>query len=342
MAVSSEKVNRNKTIDRISYAANTIYLSLHVLYLVLFLIAKLYVMVYVTAGIVAVYALFYLLIRYKKYYIYALCCGNEFFAFIIFASLMIGFFTGFHLFLIAFCVVSFFVSYFSKSRKIKHSYIWVGLSLAIYLTIFFICEFVPPFYVVDKWLEVTLFSIHSAIAFMIVTVFLAVFVRYTFSLEKKIMNESRTDELTQINNRYALYDYFAVIDKKDKVLALTDIDNFKSINDTYGHVFGDYVLKHLAEIATKVLPDDFVSRYGGEEFVIVLDDDKQNPPLKRLEALRKAIESESFEFESTKINLTITIGAAKYVDRIKLDRWIELADQKMYQGKKSGKNQTVI
>jgi len=342
MANINEKA-RYKTISKTCYTANIIYLLLHVIYLVLFLIAQLYVMVYVTTAIVGVYALFFLLIKYKKYYPYALCCGNEFFAFIIFSSLMLGFSTGFHLYLIGFCVVSFFTSYFKKNDNIKPSLIWVGLSLVIYLTIFFICEFVPPYYAIDKWLEISLFTIHAIIAFGLVAAFLTVFIKYAYSLEHKIINESRTDELTQISNRYGLYDYFdKEKDKEDKVLALFDIDDFKNINDTYGHVAGDIVLKRIAQIALQVLDDAFVCRYGGEEFVIVLSDSKQNPFFDYLEAFRKTVAKEVFEFGGKNFSVTITIGAAKYVENIKLVKWVELADEKMYNGKNTGKNKTVI
>ena len=157
------------------------------------------------------------------------------------------------------------------------------------------------------------------------------------------MNESRTDELTQISNRYGLYDFFDLEeDKSSMALALFDIDDFKNINDTYGHVAGDYVLKRVAEIATTVLNDSFVCRYGGEEFVVVLSDDEQHSFFDRLEVLRKNVEKETFEFEKVKINITITIGVVNYIEGTSLEKWVEAADKKMYSGKNSGKNKTVI
>ena len=88
------------------------------------------------------------------------------------------------------------------------------------------------------------------------------------------MNESRTDELTQISNRYGLFDYFEddEVVKNDKVLALLDVDDFKILNDSFGHVTGDFVLKRIAEIANEVLTGSFVCRYGGEEFIMVLNE----------------------------------------------------------------------
>ena len=343
MSVATDKKRHYKTIDKTCYTANTVYLILHIFYLILFIVSKLTILIYVDAAVILIYLLFYLLIRNKKYYIYALCCGNEFFAFIAVTTVMLGFSTGFHFYLIGLCIVSFFTSYFSKTKDIRGSIVWAGLSLAIYLTLFFVTEYNAPYYAIEKWLELTLFSTHAFVVFGFIVAYLVVFLKYALSLEKKIMNESRTDELTQISNRYGLYDFFDLEeDKSSMALALFDIDDFKSINDTYGHVAGDYVLKRVAEIATTVLNDSFVCRYGGEEFVVVLSDDEQHSFFDRLEVLRKNVEKEKFEFEKVKINITITIGVVNYIEGTSLEKWVEAADKKMYSGKNSGKNKTVI
>ena len=344
MATSDKyKSKRYRTIAKTCYAANITYLLLHIYYLIHFLIAKLMIPAYITIGVIALYLLMFLLIKFHKYYPYALVCGNEFFIYIIVMTIMLGFNTGFYFFLIAFCVVSFFTSYFSKSKSLKGSIIWVGLSIIIYLTLYIVTSFIKPLYEVEKWAEMSLFITHSVIAFILITAFLVIFLKYAFSLEKKIMNESRTDELTQIANRYGLYDYFEhEQDKIRKVLALIDVDDFKNINDKYGHVTGDYVLQTMAKMIDNGVEDSFTCRYGGEEFVIVLDYDKDDSYYSKLENLRKRIEAETFEFEGVKIKLTITVGAVKYKDGYSLEKWVELADEKMYQGKKSGKNKIVI
>lgn len=340
MSVASDKKRHYRTISKTCYTANFFYLFLHTFYLILFLIAKFYVLAIITGVVVALYGFFFLMIKLKKYYPYVLMCGNEFFAFIIVTTTMTGFSTGFHFFLISFCVVSFFTTYFSKRKNIKLSFIWVGLSILIYLTLYFVTKFVPPYYQVEQWLEMTLYITHSVLAFLFIAGFMTIFVRYTLSLEKKIMNESRTDELTQIGNRYSLYDYFDTEDKSNKVLALFDIDDFKNINDKFGHVTGDYILKRVAEIATETIKDAFVCRYGGEEFVVVLNAENA---FDNLELLRKNIEKEKFAFENEKIGkITVTIGGAEFLEGMKLEKWVELADSKMYFGKNAGKNQTVF
>lgn len=343
MSNVNNKIQHYKTISKTCYSANIIYLIIHVIYLVLFIISKLNALIYVDIGVIILYLLFFLVLKKKKYYLYALLCGNEFFAFIIITTIMLGFKTGFHFYLIGLCVVSFFTSYFSKTKNIKGSIFWVGLSLAIYLVLYFVTAFNEPHYIIARWLEMTLFTMHAIFVFAFVAVYLVVFLKYALSLEQKIMNESRTDELTKINNRYGLYDYFdQEEDKSHMLLALFDIDDFKNINDLHGHITGDYILKAVGELTSNNLKDSFVCRYGGEEFVIVLKDNGKESFFERLETLRKLIEKENFEFEGEKLNITITIGAIEYEEDFTIEEWVEQADKKMYIGKNSGKNKTII
>ena len=341
MSLGADQKHHYRTIDKTCLTANAVYIVLHLFYLVLFLVSGLTVLSIVTGAIIAFYLFSFWLIKKKKYYLYALLCGNVFLGFIAATSLMAGFGTGFHFYLIGLCIVSFFTSYFSKSKDIKGSVIWVGLSLAIYLTLYLVSEFNQPYYAIEEWLKITLFTTNAVVVFAFIGIYMVVFLKYALSLEKKIMNESRTDELTQINNRYGLYDFFDLTeDKDDLVLALFDIDDFKGINDRYGHAGGDHILKRIAEIATEVLKDSFVCRYGGEEFVVLIDE-KEGDPKERLEALRKAIEKEPFGFEGDKMKVTVTTGAMKYSNGISLEKWVNQADEKMYSGKKSGKNKVV-
>ncbi|MCR5091986.1 MAG: GGDEF domain-containing protein [Bacilli bacterium] len=332
-----------KTVRKTCYFANFAYLAFHIFYLVLFIIARVDVMIWVDVGAIALYLLYFFILKKRKYYIYALACGNTYFAFVIVAALMLGFPAGFQYYLVALSVVSFFTTYFSRQKDIKGSIVWAGLSAGIYLMLYLITSFNQPRYAIDKWLEMTLLIFHSTTAFLFIVGYMVVFLKYAFSLERKITNESRTDELTQISNRYGLYDFYEQAEEKQNLLlALLDVDDFKNINDKYGHVAGDRVLKRLAEIVAETLDDSFVCRYGGEEFVIVLEKSAGTTPFKRLEVLRKNIEAENFDFEGSTIKITITIGVAKFAKNITLEEWIEMADNKMYSGKKTGKNKTVI
>ena len=219
--------NHYKTIRKTCYTANIAYLILRAFYLILFLVSKLWILAGVVGATIIIYLLCFLLMKKKKYYLYALICGNEFFAFIIVTTVMLGFSTGFHFYLIGLSVVSFFTSYFSKDNNIKGSIFWAGLSLIIYLALYFGTSYNGPYYAIDRWLEMTLFATHAVVVFLFVVFYMVTFLKHALSLERRIMNESRTDELTQISNRYCLYDYFSEeTNKSSKVLALFDIDNF--------------------------------------------------------------------------------------------------------------------
>lgn len=340
MSATNNEVFHYKTIRKTCFIANIAYLILRIFYLVLFIIVGIYPLVWYTVGTIVFYLLCFFLIKKKKYYLYALLCGNEYFAYIIVTTLLIGFASGFHLYLIGLSVVSFFATYFSKQKKINLSLLWAGISVSIYLTIYFVTLYNAPKYVIPAWMQTTLLTVHIVVAFLFVSFYLVTFTKYSLSLENKIMLESRTDELTQINNRYGLYDYFAQEDNiSSKSLAIFDIDNFKITNDTYGHVAGDFILKRIAEIMNEVLSDCFVCRYGGEEFIVVLN---TKGCFLKLESLRKAIEKEEIEYEEHIHKITITIGVAPYKKDISIEKWIENADSKMYTGKNSGKNKTVI
>ena len=340
MSAINNRSGHYKTIRQTCYIANTAYIILRIFYLIFFAIAKVYSLVWYSAATILFYIGCYFLIKKKKYYPYALLCGNEYFGYIITTTLLVGFASGFHLYLVGLSATSFFATYFSKNKKISGSLLWAEISIGIYLMLFFVTRNKLPKYPIADWMSTTFMALHIVVVFLFMAFYLFTFTKYALSLEKKIMEQSRTDELTQISNRYGLYDYFnQEEDISTKSLALFDIDNFKVINDTYGHVAGDVILKRIAQVMSSVLSGSFLCRYGGEEFIVVLESEGS---FEKLESLRKAIESEVIEYEGNKHKITITIGAAKYRKDLSVEKWIELADEKMYQGKNSGKNKTVI
>ena len=333
-----------KVIKDTCYTTCVVYLLLHVMYLIFSLIAKTYILTWLNVASIVIYSLFPLLIRKGKYYLYALICGNEFFVFVSISTILSGFETGYFLCIVGLGIVSFFTTYFTKKRNMKNSIMWNGLSLAICLGLFLYCSFNKPYYELEKWLVVTLFSIHLFVVFAFIVSYLLIILNYATKLEERIMNESRIDRLTQIHNRNALYNYLETItDKTDYALAIFDIDDFKKFNDTYGHIVGDFVLREVARVATEYLNGSFVARYGGEEFIVV---SKMNGDFNlvydTVEGLRKFYEQYSFKYNDLKLSLTITTGLAKYQNNMVVDEWINQADKLLYNGKNSGKNKTVI
>ena len=340
-----EKNAQGRVVVKTCFATDIIYLIFHIFYAIIFLIARLDIMSYINLGSIAIYILLFFLLKKGKFVWYAYICGLEFIIFNILATIFTGFNTGFHFLIIAICIVSFFSTYFSRlTRDVSKAVKWTGFSLAIYLGLFFYSVFNNPYYTLDKWVFITLFTFHATLLFLFIGIYLLIFMKYAIRLEKKIINESRTDNLTRLPNRYEMFNYLdSINDKNGYSLAMFDIDDFKQINDSYGHLCGDYILKELALISKNSSKDSFVARYGGEEFIVIFkveNDDKKAFDL--VDEIRKAVEGYSFKYEDKKIYITISAGIEIYSNNISINQWIENADEKLYKAKKSGKNKTII
>jgi diguanylate cyclase (GGDEF)-like protein len=123
-------------------------------------------------------------------------------------------------------------------------------------------------------------------------------------------------------------------------LLLFDIDHFKQINDTYGHLAGDSVLRQLgALVRQRVRRDDVPSRTGGEEFAVILPEVGRDGALQVAEKLRGAVQSTTFRFEGTTIPVTISIGVAEWAPEIAdPQELVKLADERLYEAKRTGRN----
>lgn len=127
-------------------------------------------------------------------------------------------------------------------------------------------------------------------------------------------------------------------------LAVIDIDFFKKVNDTYGHLCGDYILKETAYIIYDTFrKTDIVFRYGGEEFVVLLTETSPENAKIPLERLRCNIENAKFRFKDKNLNITISIGAASVnEDTESAGQLLDNADKALYEAKNSGRNKLII
>jgi two-component system cell cycle response regulator len=163
---------------------------------------------------------------------------------------------------------------------------------------------------------------------------------------EEIYRLTTVDGLTQIfNKRY----FVEVLDReigrshrygRELSLIMFDIDHFKQVNDNYGHLAGDYVLKHLASvIKARIRREDIMARYGGEEFAIVLPEIENLNALRFAEKIRELVEHTVFTFEETQIPLTISIGVATSTEEVRsMDEFVKIADDYLYDAKRSGRN----
>ncbi|SMB80928.1 PAS domain S-box-containing protein/diguanylate cyclase (GGDEF) domain-containing protein [Desulfonispora thiosulfatigenes DSM 11270] len=163
-------------------------------------------------------------------------------------------------------------------------------------------------------------------------------------INRMLYTKVNNDGLTNLNRREVLMEHLkAEIDKvlkcpKPLAIAILDIDNFKKINDTKGHVFGDRVLKEIGNIIKQEVRDtDFVGRYGGEEFIIVYSNTYLKDAITVSERIRKSIENHYFE---DGYNVTTSGGVYQYQGE-SLEEFIKRADENLYKAKVNGKNRII-
>ncbi|PZX01724.1 diguanylate cyclase [Pseudomonas sp. 478] len=127
------------------------------------------------------------------------------------------------------------------------------------------------------------------------------------------------------------------------LLAMLDLDHFKRINDNYGHLAGDKVLKIIANVLRKRLRGtDFIARFGGEEFVLLMPDTVPTAGAKLLEKLRASIEACPFHFKGEPVTITISMGLTAFKPGEHSDLVLKRADQALYRAKHAGRNQVAL
>ncbi|MBO6208033.1 MAG: diguanylate cyclase [Lachnospiraceae bacterium] len=216
------------------------------------------------------------------------------------------------------------------------------LHVVCYSVVYLYARSHEPLYVIPRTAEDILIVFNSVASFSIVLLYVCLFYHVAITSEEKLEKMAMVDNLTGLYNRHyllAFMENLAGTDRSRSWLALLDIDNFKKVNDTYGHNCGDYILHRIAEMTQQICKDSVVCRWGGEEFVILSNGEKDSK--KVLEQLRKKIADEEFCFEEQILRITVTIGVADYVGERSNDLWISAADEKLYYGKNNGKNRVV-
>ncbi|RDY32110.1 diguanylate cyclase [Lachnotalea glycerini] len=171
-------------------------------------------------------------------------------------------------------------------------------------------------------------------------------IRY-YDQQKKLESLAMKDGLTNLYNHRMIMELFekefnkAIRQQYSIAFMMFDIDLFKKVNDTYGHKIGDCVLKNIANVLKASLRTcDFVGRYGGEEFCIIVSNQSFESVLQLSERIRATIDHYIFEVGNNSMHITISIGVAykEPISNISHNELIIIADQKLYEAKKNGRN----
>lgn len=167
------------------------------------------------------------------------------------------------------------------------------------------------------------------------------------SYHEEIYTMTVTDGLTQVPNKRLLLEYlereFSRARRYTRNLScvMLDIDHFKNINDEYGHLTGDFILKELAQlVARRIRKEEIFARYGGEEFAIVLPECEEAAAVEFADSIRSIVELHRFEFENNTIPVTISLGVGHFVEAMaEPSDLLKAADQNLYKAKRAGRNQ---
>lgn len=252
-----------------------------------------------------------------------------------------GWNSGFQVTLIGICVLLAYVEYIGRTGHMKYPRLIVlgPVAMITYLVSFYYTIKRPAPYPLPEHVSNIFQVAWALIVFGNIFVVMQIFVNFAASSQEKLSYEALHDKLTGLPNRVYMSEYlkkvFAKSDNEKYWLAITDLDDFKLINDTYGHNCGDYVLVTIANLLKS--PGIEVCRWGGEEFLLV-GKKVNNGPAALLQQIRQSVHDYNFQYENHQIHVTLTIGMSWLQSEMTLDQWISSADKKLYEGKAAGKD----
>jgi diguanylate cyclase (GGDEF)-like protein len=251
------------------------------------------------------------------------------------------------------CAFVLFMATESLGKRMKYTI--SVISLVEYIVLIILMRNIKPIYALPDLLlsvfyQVSILSSFGLIVYTSLSYRSAVgqYERQLKDLQQETQNLAYCDQLTGLPNRHMLYQKLnnlmlsANEDEYGFIIGVMDIDDFKTVNDKYGHLCGDEALKHISKVLAGVLRNcDVIGRWGGEEFLIILPGLEMQTGIAIMERIRTAVSKATISCGETKLSVTVTIGCAQYNHGISLVKLLQHADELMYQGKKSGKNVVV-
>lgn len=271
-----------------------------------------------------------------------------------FAIILLGWDYGFSYIII--CLIT--LMYISPFRNKKLPYVYGAIEIAIFLILRWYCLFYNPIYqnVISSNMR-NLFLYYNICTCFIIIIFLSRLNNSTNDLAQYMLTETNKnlqqsawyDPLTHLlNRRYMQVKLEEAIVQRNLTnngfcIAIGDIDNFKSFNDTYGHFGGDFVLERLANtMILSLRENDCVCRWGGEEFLLLLYCNSSEEAKLIIERLQNTIKNSNWIYNDRKLSITMTFGVSYCDSKKTIEQTIEEADKLLYKGKKNGKNCVVI
>lgn len=224
----------------------------------------------------------------------------------------------------------------------------VSLLLTAYLGLYLSTEFVFKAERINTTIAFALFAVNHAVAFLGIGFGTLLFRRASERLEQDMTLLANRDTLTSLPNRRCMTALLhgerksSILDGKRFVVGLADVDHFKKINDEYGHDCGDFVLKEVGHLLEEALRSgDAVARWGGEEFLILMRSPDIESSLIGVKRAQDRLGSHSFDFQGREVKVSLTFGLVLVEPGGCLETALKTADDRLYQGKRAGRNRVV-
>ncbi len=336
-----------------TFMVNTMILALVLGLMIFFYAIEAKILVWFSIPTICIYLVGYFLVYKDRLDIYVWMVYLWITLYMCLTTICLGYSFGFHMYclsMIPIMFVSEYIAYELGRKSLNAKPVCIGIAV-LYLLCTGYVSYSGPVYQRDKGIASFFWVFNAVIVFGFLIVYANWMVKRVIQSEESLKHMAHNDRLTGLHNRHFMIDKLeSLVDNANAYyLAMADIDHFKNINDTYGHNAGDYVLKHLAELMEEKCPDCVLSRWGGEEFLLLYreeskkdDSDDLSRARAYFEDVRTSIENSKFFFEDHDIKVTLTIGIAKWEAGQSIDKWVDSADDKLYIGKNSGRNKVVI
>lgn len=338
------EMKQNQTVmSRVYRRIILLGLLTHLLYIALFGWLSLTWMVLYNIGSSLFYALMLVLVSYSRFREAVSLIYLEVGLFAAIGTLTLGWNVGLPLLLIALATMIYICPY-------RHSwvpYLFSAAEIILFLSLKLYCDHNPALTALEDWMVSGLFLFNALVSFGII-----LYSSYLFNVSASLaqrqlqkenaeLNEAASiDPLTGLLSRYGLRQKLERYKNQPMAAAIGDLDDFKQINDTYGHICGDYVLSTCARMM-RAEESALICRWGGEEFLILFPQNDLEGARTKLEAIAAAIRNYTYLYDGHQIHITMTFGLTEGRAGLSLSDQIEIADQRMYRGKQHGKNQIV-
>lgn len=349
--MNGQKLFKSENFQMKQAYKNIIYLALFAHFLYAFISLHLDSSILFIYNIISF--LFYIFMLYlisKDYYkIVVSSIHVEVACFVCLTTYMLGWDAGFPIYLIALATLVYFCPF--QHKFIPYLFSLVELVIFMLLKGFDIADYQSVIYLTK--LEGDILHVMNSLGSFAIIIFAAWISKVSAIVVKRELIDDNIhlekminhDQLTGLVTRRYLLDKFKNFDFKNRKLAIAiaDIDDFKNINDTYGHGCGDYVLKQIGKMMRTEFDSSVdICRWGGEEFLFVFYDIDYQQAIQQMENFNAIMNESVFYYRDHSFAITFTIGLSENMKIKDINEIIEIADQRLYYGKKSGKNQTIF